>query len=112
MRYAHICNKRKCRQVNHFIDNSCGQTISDLKFILIEQVATKIEKFLKHREGFQNMNLMVSIEKKNSIRGDVANFLVDSSIATRFAGTCFVTIEIKLYTWALERARTALHLGL
>ena len=33
-------NKRTCRLVNHFIDNLCSHTLADLKFVLIEQVAT------------------------------------------------------------------------
>ena len=44
-------NIRTCRLVNHFIDNSCSHTLPDLKIILIEQVATKTEKFLWHRKG-------------------------------------------------------------
>ena len=50
-------NKRTCRLVSHFIDNSCSQTLSDLKFILIEQVATKTEKFLEYREGYWQAQL-------------------------------------------------------
>ena len=38
-------NKRTCRLVNHFIDNSCSHTLADLKFVLIEQVATKTDTF-------------------------------------------------------------------
>ena len=45
-------DKRTCDLVNHFIDNSCSHTLSDLKFVLIEQVATKTEKCLEHREGY------------------------------------------------------------
>ena len=44
-------NKRTCRLVNHFIDDSCSHTLSHAKFILTEQVATKTEKFLEHRKG-------------------------------------------------------------
>ena len=50
-------NKRTRRLVNHFIDNSCSHTLSDLKFILIEQVATKTEKFLEYREGYWQAQL-------------------------------------------------------
>ena len=50
-------NKRTCRLVNHFIDNSCSHTLSDLKFLLIEQVATKTEKFLERREGYWRAQL-------------------------------------------------------
>ena len=79
-RKSHIKkNKRTCRLVNHFIDNSCSHTLSDLKFILIEQVATKTEKFLEYREGYWKAQLWTYepydfSAKKNSIRGDVANF--------------------------------------
>ena len=80
-------NKRTCRLVNHFIDNSCSHTLFDLKFILIEQVATKTEKFWGHREGYWQAQLWTCElygfnAKKNSIRGDVANFLVHSLILT------------------------------
>ena len=50
-------NKRTCRLVNHFIDSSCSHTLSDLKFVLIEQVATKTENFLEHREGYWQAQL-------------------------------------------------------
>ena len=50
-------NKRTCGLVNHFIDNSCSHTLSDLKFILIEQVTTKTEKFLEYREGYWQAQL-------------------------------------------------------
>ena len=50
-------NKRTCRLVNHFIDNSCSHTLSDLKFIFIEQVTTKTEKFLEYREGYWQAQL-------------------------------------------------------
>ena len=50
-------NKRTCRLVNHFIYNSCCHTLYDLKFVLIEQVATKIEKFLEYREGYWQAQL-------------------------------------------------------
>ena len=43
--------KRTCRLVNHFIDNSHDRQLSHLKFILIEQVSTKTEHFLEKREG-------------------------------------------------------------
>ena len=76
-------DKRTCRLVNHFIDNSCSNTLSDIKFILIEQVATKTEKFLDYREGYWQSQLWTfelygfNAKKENPIRGDVANFLVD-----------------------------------
>ena len=38
-------NKITCWLVNHFIDNSCGHTLSDLKFSLIQQIVTKTDKF-------------------------------------------------------------------
>ena len=68
-----------CQLAKHFINNSYGRALSDLKFILIEQVATKTEKFLEHREGFWQARLLTYEPhgfnaKKNSIRGDVANF--------------------------------------
>ena len=52
-------NKRTCRLVNHFIDNSCSDTLADLKFVLIEQVATKTDTFLEHvhREGYWQAQL-------------------------------------------------------
>ena len=50
-------NKRTCRLVNNFIDNSCSHTLSDLKFILTEQVTTKTEKFLEYREGYWQAQL-------------------------------------------------------
>ena len=80
-------NKITCRLVNHFIDNSCSHNLSDLKFILIEQVTTKTEKFLEYREGYWQAQLWTYEPygfnaKKNSIRGDVANFWVDFLIRT------------------------------
>ena len=50
-------NKRTCQLVDHFIDNLGSHTLSDLKFILIEHIATKIEKFLEHREGYWQAQL-------------------------------------------------------
>ena len=50
-------NKRTCRLVNHFIDNSCSHTLADLKFVLTEQVATKTDTFLEHREGYWQAQL-------------------------------------------------------
>ena len=50
-------NKRTCSLVNHFIDNSCSHTLADLKFVLIEQVATKTDTFLEHREGYWQAQL-------------------------------------------------------
>ena len=41
-------NKRTYRSVNHFMDNSCSHTLANLKFVLIEQVATKPDTFLDH----------------------------------------------------------------
>ena len=79
-RKSHIKkSKRTCRLVNHFIGNSCSHTLSDLKFILIEQVAAKSEKFLKYREGYWQAQLWTYEPygfnaKKNSIQGDIANF--------------------------------------
>ena len=94
-------NKRTCRLVNHFIGNSCSHTLSDLKFILIEQVAAKTEKFFEHSEEYWQAQLLTYEPygfnaKKNPIRGDVANFSVDSSIRTHFADACSVVMEIKL----------------
>ena len=59
----HACQITKAilrRIVNHFIDNSCSHTLSDLKLILTEQVATKTEKFLEHREGYWQAQLWTS----------------------------------------------------
>ena len=50
-------NKRTCRLVNHFIDNSCSHTLADLKFVLIKQVATKTDTFLEHREDYWQAQL-------------------------------------------------------
>ena len=46
-----------CRLASYFIDNSCSHTLSDLKFILIEQVTTKTEKFLEYKEGYWQAQL-------------------------------------------------------
>ena len=83
-------NKRTCHLGNHFIDNSCSHTLSDLKFVLIEQVATKTEKFVEHREGYWQVQLWTYEPhgfnaKNNSIRGDNANFSVKSTIPTKFS---------------------------
>ena len=53
--------------------------LKDLKFILIEQVTTKTEKFLEYREGYWQAQFWTYEPygfnaKRNSIRGDVANF--------------------------------------
>ena len=45
--------KRKCRLVNHFIDNSHDHQLSHLKFILIEQVSAKTKDFLEKRGYWQ-----------------------------------------------------------
>ena len=50
-------SRRTRERVNHFIDNSCSHTLSDLKFILIEQVTSKTEKFLEYREGYWQAQL-------------------------------------------------------
>ena len=50
-------NKRTCRIVNHFIDNSYSHTLADRKFVLIEQLATKTDTFLEHREGYWQAQL-------------------------------------------------------
>ena len=75
-----------CPLVNHFIDNSCSRTLSDLKFILIEQV-TKTEKFLEYREGYWQTQLWTFEPygfnaKTNSIREDVMYFRVGFFIQT------------------------------
>ena len=44
--------KRTCRLVNHFIDNSSDHPLDCLKFTLIEQVSSKTEKDLEEREGY------------------------------------------------------------
>ena len=44
--------KRTCRLVNHFIDSFHHHQLSNLKFVLIEQVSTKAEDFLEQREGY------------------------------------------------------------
>ena len=50
-------SERTRQLVNHFIDNSCGHALFDLKFILVEQVATETEKFLEYREGYWQTQL-------------------------------------------------------
>ena len=50
-------NKRKCQLVNHFIDNLCSNTLSDLNINLIKQVTTKTEKFLEYKEGYWQAQL-------------------------------------------------------
>ena len=83
----HVCQtikvtvkyKRTCLLVNHFIDNSCSHTLADLKFVLIEQVATKTDTFLEHSEGYWQAQLWTYeshglTQRKNSIQGDIANF--------------------------------------
>ena len=60
----HVCQttkvtlKRKREHaVYHFIDNSYSHTLADLKFVLIEQVATETDTFLEHREGYWQAQL-------------------------------------------------------
>ena len=72
-------NKITCRLVNHFIDNPYSHTLADLKFVLIERVATKTDTFLELREGYWQAQLwayepMALTQRKNSIQGDVVNF--------------------------------------
>ena len=93
-------NKRTYRLVHHFIDNSCSHTLSDLKFILIEQVATKTEKFLEYWESHWQAQLWAYEPygfnaKTNLIQGDIANFLVDSSIRTPVCRCLFCCHEDK-----------------
>ena len=52
--------KRTCRLVNHFIDNSHDHQLSHLKFISIEQVSTETEDFLEKREGYWQAQLWIS----------------------------------------------------
>ena len=55
---SHIKQKnRTCRLVNHFIDNCHHHQLSNLKFVLIEQVSTKTEDFLEQREGYWQAQL-------------------------------------------------------
>ena len=49
--------KRTCRLVNHFNDNSHNHQLSDLKFVLIEQVSIKTEDFLEQTEGYWQAQL-------------------------------------------------------
>ena len=49
--------KRICRLVNHFIDNSSDHPLDCLKFTLIEQVPNKTEKDLEEREGYWQAQL-------------------------------------------------------
>ena len=44
--------KRTCRLVDHFIDNSSDHPLDCPKFTLIEQVSNKTEKGLEEREGY------------------------------------------------------------
>ena len=43
--------------MNHFIDNAHDHPLSNLKFVLIEQVSTKTEEFLEQREGYWQAQL-------------------------------------------------------
>ena len=49
--------KRTCRLVNHSIENAHDHLLSNLKFVLIEQVSIKAKKFLKQREGYWQAEL-------------------------------------------------------
>ena len=49
--------KRTCRLVNHFIDNSSDHLLDCLKFTLTEQVSNKTEKDLEEREGYWQAQL-------------------------------------------------------
>ena len=49
--------KRMCHLVNHFIDNFHHHQLSNLKFVLIEQVSAKTEDFLEQREGYWQAQL-------------------------------------------------------
>ena len=49
--------KRTCRLVNHFIDSFHHHQLSNLKFVLIEQVSTETEDFLEQREGYWQAQL-------------------------------------------------------
>ena len=94
-------NKRTCWLVNHFIDNSCSHTLSNLKFILTEQVATKTEKFLEYREAigklsFGHMDLAVSMQKRIQFAETSRIFELISQFGPRFASACFIALEIKL----------------
>ena len=51
-------NKRTFRLVNYFMDNSYNHTLSDLKFVLIEQAATKTENILEHRVGYWQAQIL------------------------------------------------------
>ena len=49
--------KRTCRLINHFIDNNSDHPLDCLKFILIEKVSNKTEKYLEEREGYWQAQL-------------------------------------------------------
>ena len=49
--------KRTCCLVNHFIGNAHDHPLSSLKFVSIEQVSIKTEKFLEQREGYWQAQL-------------------------------------------------------
>ena len=70
--------KRTCRLVNHFIDNSSDHHLDCLKFSLIEQVSNKTEKHLEEREatGKHNsgpLSLLVLMPKNNLIQAGVVS---------------------------------------
>ena len=49
----HPCQTTKVTLRRPFsFDNSCSHTLADLKVVLIEQVATKTDTILEHREGY------------------------------------------------------------
>ena len=70
--------KRTCRLVNHFIDNSSDHPLDCLKFTLIEQVSNKIKIWRNKRAtGKRNSapsSLLVLMPKKNLIQtGDISS---------------------------------------
>ena len=89
-RKSHIKQKeRTCHLVNHFIDNFHHHQLSNLKFVLIEQVSTKTKIFLNKEKdtGRPNCGLMspmaLMLGKNLILRGNV-NSLVKATATYNF----------------------------
>ena len=70
--------------MNHFIDNAYDHPLASLKFVLIEQVSIKTEKFLEQREGYWQAQLWTyepygfNVRKSLTLEEDV-DFLADAA---------------------------------
>ena len=77
--------KRTCRLVNHFIDNSSDHPLDCLKFTVIEQVSNKTKIWRnekatgKHNSG--PLSLLVLMPKKNLIQTGIISFCVNLFIS-------------------------------